>query len=126
VPPPPVQQEDRQLQFSHPEVANGKFYHVGRFEVPTRLPQNKEHILIAGQPSALPQQAHRQQQQHQYDTPQQQAYQQQAAHVTQKPEEDDDDDFDIQLDIPQPAAQFRPEADDVSTKPCKRVVQLVQ
>jgi len=82
--------------------------------------------LIAGQPSALPQQAHRQQQQHQYDTPQQQAYQQQAAHVTQKPEEDDDDDFDIQLDIPQPAAQFRPEADDVSTKPCKRVVQLVQ
>lgn len=84
--------------------------------------------LTAGQPSTLQQQAYQQQQQqYQYDTPQQQAHQQQAAHVTQaKPEEDDDDDFDIQLDIPQPAAQFRPEADDVSTQQCKHIVQLVQ
>ncbi|DBA76102.1 hypothetical protein WJX77_000791 [Trebouxia sp. C0004] len=89
VSPPPVLQGDKQLQLSCPEAANG-------------------------QPSSLPQQAHQQQQQRfQYNTPQQQAYQQQAEHVTQaKPKEDDDDDFDIQLDIPQPVAQFRPEADD--------------
>jgi len=90
---------------------------------PSSQLQNKV-PLIAGQPSTLQQQTHQQQQQqHQYATPQQQAHQQQAAHVTQaKPEEDDDDDFDIQLDIPQPAAQFRPEADDVSTQQCKRAL----
>ena len=102
---------------------------VDRCGVPTRLRDKVS--LIAGQPSTLQQQAHQQhqqqQQQYQYDTPQQQAHQQQAAHVTQaKPEEDDDDDFDIQLDIPQPAAQFRPEAEDVSTKQCKCIVQLAQ
>ncbi len=131
MPPPHVQQDDRQLQFSYPEVANGKFY-AGRPLWSTHTPLSQLRIkvpLIAGQPSTLQQQAHQQhqqqQQQYQYDTPQPQAHQQQAAHVTQaKPEEDDDDDFDIQLDIPQPAAQLRPEADDVSTKPCKQLYSL--
>lgn len=71
---------------------------------------------LAGHSNAIQQQQPQQQQlQYHQQQPQQQAYQQQAAPTDQaKLVDDEDEDFDIQLDIPQSAASFRPEADDVS------------
>ena len=68
------------------------------------------------------QQSHPQQQQPEH-RPQQPQHQPVNPQAFSKPkvEDEEDEDFDIQLDAPQPAAQMRPEVDEVIAHTCSRV-----